>query len=99
MFGAVMLDEENCRGLLEMVLGIAISRVEVSQEKSIVYHPEYKGIRLDVYARDEKIRVTILKCRWPERMILAVGHDITTVRLIWNFCCEAGTMQRFRILL
>lgn len=54
MFGAVMLDEENCRGLLEMVLGIAISRVEVSQEKSIVYHPEYKGIRLDVYAQDEK---------------------------------------------
>ena len=28
--------------------------MEVSREKSIVYHPEYKGVRLDVYAKDEK---------------------------------------------
>ena len=27
--------------------------MEVSREKSIVYHPEYKGVRLDVYAKDE----------------------------------------------
>ena len=25
----------------------------VSREKSIVYHPEYKGVRLDLYAEDE----------------------------------------------
>ena len=49
MFGAVMMDENNCRGLLERVLEIPIDRVEVSREKSIVYHPEYKGVRLDVY--------------------------------------------------
>lgn len=49
MFGAVMADEENCRRLLELVLGISIGRVKVSMEKSIVYHPEYKGVRLDVY--------------------------------------------------
>ncbi len=53
MFGAVMCDEENCRQLLEMILQIPILKVEVSREKSIVYHPEYKGVRLDVYARDE----------------------------------------------
>ena len=53
MFGAVMMDENNCRGLLERVLEILIDRVEVSREKSIVYHPEYKGVRLDVYAKDE----------------------------------------------
>lgn len=53
MFGAVMTDEENCRGLLELVLGIPIKKVKVSKEKSIVYHPEYKGVRLDVYAEDE----------------------------------------------
>lgn len=52
MFGAVMSDPENCRELLEMILGISIDRIEVSQEKSIVYHPEYKGVRLDVYAKD-----------------------------------------------
>ena len=53
MFGAVMCDERNCRRLLELVLGFPIARVEVSKEKCIVYHPEYKGIRLDVYAKDE----------------------------------------------
>lgn len=54
MFGAVMMDEENCKGLLERVLQIPINHVEISKEKSIVYHPEYKGVRLDVYAKDEK---------------------------------------------
>lgn len=53
MFGAVMCDEDNCKEFLEMVLHIPIERVEVSKEKSIVYHPEYKGVRLDVYAKDE----------------------------------------------
>ena len=52
MFGAVMMDEDNCKGLLERVLEIPIDRVDVSKEKSIVYHPEYKGVRLDVYAKD-----------------------------------------------
>lgn len=54
MFGAVMMDEDNCKGLLERVLEIPIDRVDVSKEKSIVYHPEYKGVCLDVYAKDEK---------------------------------------------
>jgi predicted transposase/invertase (TIGR01784 family) len=53
LFGAVMVDEENCRGLLERVLDMPIGRVQISKEKSIVYHPEYKGVRLDVYAEDE----------------------------------------------
>ncbi|MBQ8519772.1 MAG: Rpn family recombination-promoting nuclease/putative transposase [Agathobacter sp.] len=53
MFGAVMCDESNCKGLLERVLQISIARVEISKEKSILYHPEYKGVRLDVYAEDE----------------------------------------------
>ena len=54
LFGAVMLDEETCRQFLEIALGIEIERVKVSTEKSIVYHPEYHGVRLDAYARDEK---------------------------------------------
>ena len=53
MFGAVMCDEKHCRRFLEMSLGFPIARVEVSKEKSMVYHPQYKGIRLDVYAEDE----------------------------------------------
>ena len=52
MFGAVMCDEQNCKEFLELVLQMPIERVEVSKEKSIIYHPEYKGVRLDVYAKD-----------------------------------------------
>ena len=54
MFGAVMIEEENCKRFLELALGFPIERVDISKEKSIVYHPEYKGVRLDVYAKDEK---------------------------------------------
>lgn len=53
LFAAVMIDPENCRQLLELALKLEIECVEVDTEKSIVYHPEYKGVRLDVYAKDE----------------------------------------------
>ena len=33
IFGAVMMNEDNCKGLLERVLEIPIERVEVSKEK------------------------------------------------------------------
>ena len=33
MFGAVMMDEEICRELLELVLGFRIAKVTVSKEK------------------------------------------------------------------
>lgn len=35
------------------MLGFPIAKVEVQKEKSMVYHPEYNGIRLDIYAKDE----------------------------------------------
>ena len=54
LFSAVMLDPENCRGLLEIVLGIPIDRVIVSREQCLIYHPEYRSVRLDIYARDSR---------------------------------------------
>lgn len=54
MFGAVMVNEEICRNFLEMAVGVPIEKVEISKEKSMIYHPEYRGIRLDIIARDEK---------------------------------------------
>ena len=53
MFAAVMLEEANCRALLECIFGRKIGHVDISYEKSIVYHPEYKGVRLDVFCEDE----------------------------------------------
>ena len=53
MFGAVMIHPANCKPFLEMALGIPIGKLTVSMEKSLIYHPEYKGVRLDIEARDE----------------------------------------------
>ena len=53
MFGAVMMEADNCRDFLELALGLSVDHVEVSKEKSIVYHPDFHGVRLDVYAKDE----------------------------------------------
>ena len=52
MFAAVMCEEDNCKEFLEMALGIEIERVEVDKEKSMIYHPQYKGVRLDIYIKD-----------------------------------------------
>lgn len=54
MFCTVMSEEDNCRKFLEMVLNFPIERVEVSKERNFFYHPDFKGVRLDVYAKDEK---------------------------------------------
>lgn len=52
MFAAVMSDSEICRRVLELALGIPISEVHIQTEKTMAYHSEYQGIRLDVYAAD-----------------------------------------------
>lgn len=53
MFSAVMADEEICRKVIELALGFPIAKVRVCVEKTMAYHSEYHGIRLDVYAADE----------------------------------------------
>ncbi len=51
MFTTVMTDEANCLGFLERALDMQIDHVVVDQEKSLIYHPDFHGIRLDVYAK------------------------------------------------
>ena len=36
MFGAVMINEENCKEFLELVLGFQIESVTVSKEKDLI---------------------------------------------------------------
>ena len=84
MFGAVMCDPENCKELLELVLQIPIERVEVSKEKSIVYHPEYKGVRLDVYARDENH--THYDVEMQTTMKPAIGKRARYYRFLCDIC-------------
>ena len=53
MFAAVMMQDDNSKKFLEMLLQVPIKEVVVSYEKSLIYNPECKGVRLDVYVRDE----------------------------------------------
>lgn len=54
LFAAVMQDEEICKGVLELLLNIPIDKVVIEVEKAIEINPEYRGVRMDVYAADEK---------------------------------------------
>ncbi|MDO5135686.1 MAG: Rpn family recombination-promoting nuclease/putative transposase, partial [Eubacteriales bacterium] len=53
MFAAVMSDEVQCRRFLELVLEMDILEVTVITEKTMTYHPEYRGVRLDVLAKED----------------------------------------------
>ena len=53
MFAAAMEDEEVCRGVLERILEIPIRKVRVRPEASLLVNPDFRGVRLDVYADDE----------------------------------------------
>ena len=54
MFAAVMEDAEICRQVLMCILGFPIREVRVHTESTILVNPDYRGIRLDVYADDEE---------------------------------------------
>lgn len=54
MFAAAMEDEEICRGVLERILGIPIRKVRVRTEDSLLVNPDYRSIRMDVYANNEE---------------------------------------------
>ena len=95
MFAAVMSDEENCKGFLERALSMKIDHVEISTEKNIVYHPEYKGVRLDVYAKDEKNTRYNIEMQVLKQPALDAEAVITKARWIWSFWQKGVNMQRF----
>ncbi len=53
MFAAVMANPDQCGPFLEMVLDMDIVDLHVVTEKTMVYHPQYHGIRLDVLAEED----------------------------------------------
>lgn len=53
MFSAAMSDPETCRAVLERILEIPIRKVVVHAEHTLFVNPDYRGVRLDVYADDE----------------------------------------------
>ena len=55
LFGEVMWDEETSKDVLEIILQEEIEKVvNVNKEQHLDSDPAHKGIRLDVYIRDDK---------------------------------------------
>ena len=52
LFAATAQDPEACRVILQSVLERDISQVNVHTEHTILFHSEYRMIRLDVYGED-----------------------------------------------
>ena len=54
LFGAVLEDPETCRISLEVMLGKEIAGVTVHAEHTLFYNSDYRSIRLDIHATDER---------------------------------------------
>ena len=54
VFSKIMLDDDLCKDVLEAILHIPIDHIEyVGRQQPIVTTPGNKGVRLDVYVRDD----------------------------------------------
>ena len=72
LFAAVMQHGDNCKKFLEMLLNIKIDKIDILYEKTIIYNPEYKGIRLDVFAKGDNhicynVEMQVLADKLPKR--------------------------------
>ena len=48
----IFQNQEECRELLQRILGIEITELSITKQKEIQNHVFFKGIRLDIYAKD-----------------------------------------------
>ena len=53
LFAAALEDEEICRLVLEIILGKPVGTVKVKPERTILFHSDYRCVRLDIYASGE----------------------------------------------
>ena len=84
MFAAVLADEEICRQVLSLALGTPVSPVEVVPERTVRYHPEFRGsvwISLPAAGTEP---VSMWRCRGEETMSRA-DPDIIIHRWTWAF--------------
>ena len=53
MFGAIMQNEEICKGVIERLLHIKVEKLElITLQKDISPYYETRGVRFDVYVKD-----------------------------------------------
>ena len=114
LFAAVMQQGDNCKRFLEMLLDISIGRIEIQYEKTIIFNPEYKGIRMDVYSKDDNstcynIEMQVLNGELPKRSryyhsqmdmeLLGSGEDYENLPQSYViFICNFDPFQKKRYL-
>jgi predicted transposase/invertase (TIGR01784 family) len=54
MFSTVLGNPEDCRELLQRILGIVIVEIKIVQEQKTIKNGLAKGVRLDIYVKDEQ---------------------------------------------
>ena len=53
LFAATLEEEDTCKKILQTVCGEQIEKVCVHAEHTVLYSPESRGIRLDIYVKEE----------------------------------------------
>ena len=94
MFCTVMSDAENCRGFLEMILQFPIGKISVIEEKTFLYHPEYKSVRLDVYAKDDINTRYDVEMQIVKREALGKRARYYHSHIQKSFCDRASSLQK-----
>ena len=89
-----MCDTEVCRGVLEQALEMEIEQVIIDKEKSIIYNPEYKGVRLDIIAKDEQRTRYNIEMQIRSKPALGKRPAIIIARLVWS-CWRAVWIINF----
>ena len=87
MFGAVMVHEEICREFSGISCRLSNREGGDQQRESMIYHPEYRGIRLDIIARDENRTHYNVEMQVAKKIPSGKKEpDIITAKWIWNCC-------------
>ncbi len=79
MFQEVLRDPEICTELVERLLHVRVKHIEYPElEKTIAPYYTTKGVRLDVYLKEE-IKLSMLKFSLIRRKLLENAHAIIKV--------------------
>lgn len=98
MFTAVMMDEINCKGLLERALDMEIDHVVINKEHTIIYNPDFKSVRLDIYAANGT-DIYDVKCRLKMMGIWQNILDTIMMKWICQFYQRRWSMKNFIIVM
>ncbi|MBE5954518.1 MAG: Rpn family recombination-promoting nuclease/putative transposase [Lachnospiraceae bacterium] len=59
LFAAAMEDEEACKVFIETILGEQLGNITVKSERMIMFNSDFRCVRLDVFASDEKRDINV----------------------------------------